>query len=319
MHNFSFGIVQERMQIVVFSIDVFIYFLIGTGGPGLENLPCTIDSTAISLTHQSKPYLAQRGRIQQHVYECSYPGTTLPQAQNDREAMQAAYSSTDDYKGDTQAARKTVPPGESVSHHQGAEVEAIGRGVQCDVKHGAGELSQQTKQSSRDQLMIHNLNKIGSNLTAAQTGSVKTCQQPRQQESTLEAEPQSAFMSLSEREKTPLKSNNSQMLKEDKKPKMNSTQVRRKDDDDSLEELPPIVVSETIERMLGQQGEEEESDLSGTGPQSDAARPRRHLYTCPICNKELTSAKARRVHARIHTGDRPYHCKVCNKAYADPQ
>ena len=39
-------------------------------------------------------------------------------------------------------------------------------------------------------------------------------------------------------------------------------------------------------------------------------------FGCPFCEKQTTKSKAMKEHIRIHTGERPYICPVCNFTFS---
>ncbi|XP_060600714.1 uncharacterized protein LOC132754136 isoform X2 [Ruditapes philippinarum] len=52
----------------------------------------------------------------------------------------------------------------------------------------------------------------------------------------------------------------------------------------------------------------------GDGSQDPAKD--KQLYECQTCGKKLTSTGALQTHMRVHTGEKPYHCDICNRAFS---
>ena len=38
-------------------------------------------------------------------------------------------------------------------------------------------------------------------------------------------------------------------------------------------------------------------------------------FECSVCSKAFTESGNLNTHMRVHTGERPYHCSECNKAF----
>ena len=59
--------------------------------------------------------------------------------------------------------------------------------------------------------------------------------------------------------------------------------------------------------------ESTQQDIMDTNLNTHLAKKK---YPCTICDKQLTSSSARKVHFRIHTGETPFPCTVCDKQFA---
>ncbi|XP_045183059.2 uncharacterized protein LOC123541564 [Mercenaria mercenaria] len=64
----------------------------------------------------------------------------------------------------------------------------------------------------------------------------------------------------------------------------------------------------TREEMEGQYLQTAES---GQEPAKD-----KQMFECQTCGKKLTSTGALQTHMRVHTGEKPYRCEICNRAFS---
>lgn len=65
-----------------------------------------------------------------------------------------------------------------------------------------------------------------------------------------------------------------------------------------------------LANLAQNQGRESE-DIDGQDPAKD-----RQMFECQACGKKLTSTGALQTHMRIHTGEKPYRCEICNRAFS---
>lgn len=54
---------------------------------------------------------------------------------------------------------------------------------------------------------------------------------------------------------------------------------------------------------------------SSNKPPNDNTQPTNSKHLCRVCHKNFSSSSAVHIHLRTHTGDRPFVCNVCQKAF----
>ena len=76
-----------------------------------------------------------------------------------------------------------------------------------------------------------------------------------------------------------------------------------------------LKTKDQISNMQAVVSTKKKSKTSSTHTNQGDTKPSKIKHVCKLCDKECRTPSQLKVHIRVHSGERPYMCKVCDKSH----